>query len=390
MLSPELWVGVLAIAVIGVLYPTVVYPVLLLLLRRNRSGVADRSSAPVPIDGFTVIVPAHNEERVIAAKLRNTLAAAKASGYPWQIIVAADGCTDGTCDLVRRFSPDVNLIEVQERGGIVGAFKAGLRYSRFDVVVFSDADIQLDVDNFRQLIRHFSSPNVGGACGATRMVVKAASGLGLEQVNVFLRTWVRERQSEHFATVGADGANWAVRKELIRWPSNSQIAEDLVVPLEIVRQGYRFEFDSSAGALETSPSAVNDEYHRKVRTIAGGIQAGLYCKWMFQTPYRWVGFHYLSWKICKYMVGMWLLLGFIATLMLSATSTAAASLSIGIVVTVLLSVSLRLLASIPIPRPARSVADAVWYALVTLSTPFAAVASLLSRRATTLWRIAPR
>jgi cellulose synthase/poly-beta-1,6-N-acetylglucosamine synthase-like glycosyltransferase len=381
----------LSVSVVGLLYPTVLYPLVLGLLSRSRWGRGAHSSGRESdrVDGFAVVIPAHNEERVIARKLRTTLAAVGNAGCPGQVIVAADGCTDRTCELTRRFSPAVELAVVQDRGGIVGAFKAGLALARYDIVVFSDADIEVDPGNYAELISHFADPSVGGACGATRMRVREGSGLNLEHLNVFLRTWVRQRQSEHRATVGADGANWAVRKRLIRWPSSPQLAEDLVVPLEVVRQGYRFVFEPRAGALETSPGAVGDEFHRKVRTVAGGIQAGWYCRWMFRAPYRWVGFHYVSWKICKYLVSLWVLLGVIAVLNLASYSPiflAASSLILGAVLLGLAAGAARRLIPGAVPR----VPESIWYALVTLVTPVAAVTSLVTKRATTLWRMAAR
>jgi biofilm PGA synthesis N-glycosyltransferase PgaC len=389
MAAHTFWIDVLTLSIVGSLYPSAIYPALLLVLPRNNRRVSSPEPPGIEIPGFTVIIPAHNEERVIVEKLRTTLEAVRRSGYQWQVIVAADGCTDRTCELVQQFDPDVELVVVRERGGIVGAFRAGLSAANYDVVVFSDADILVDGDSYRLLIRHFAAPDVGGACGATRMYVKPTSGLHLEQLNVLLRTWVRQRQSEHCTTVGADGANWAIRRGLIHWPSNPQLAEDLVVPLEVVRQGYRFVFDANAGALETSPGAVMDEYHRKVRTIAGGIQAGWYCRWMFTSPNRWVGFHYLSWKLAKYMVAWWVLLACIAVLRLSAESAVAAIASAVVTTAVVLGVIARLTPR-SLPPSVRLVLDAVWYGMVTLSTPFVAVASLVSRRATTLWRMAPR
>lgn len=132
-----------------------------------------------------------------------------------------------------------------------------------------------------------------------------------------------------------------------------------------------------------------DEYHRKVRTIAGGIQAGWYCRWMFAPPNRWVGFHYVSWKLAKYMIAWWALLALIAVLMLSPYSKIAAVLSLAIATTLTMGVIGRFAERV-LPGPLRQLFQAVWYAMVTLATPFAAVASLLSKRATTLWRIAPR
>jgi cellulose synthase/poly-beta-1,6-N-acetylglucosamine synthase-like glycosyltransferase len=378
---------VFAVALVGASYPFGVYPIVLAIASAARARPrAARTS--VDLEGFTVIIPAHNEARVIERKLLNTLEATRNASIPAQIVVAADGCTDDTCEIAKRFAPAVDLIQVAERGGIVGALKAGMRVARYPIVVFSDADITVDASNYAVMIPHFLDPTVGGACGATRMQVLEGSGLTLEHLNSRLRTWIRHNQSRVCTTIGADGANWAVRTSLVQWPQNAQLAEDLVVPLEIVRRGYRFVFEPRAGALETSPQSVNDEYHRKVRTIAGGIQAGWYCRWMFRPAHWCVGFHYASWKLAKYAVSGWVILAVVAVMLLapgSPTFRAAAWLcTIGISVALTTGLARRFGVRLPIGF------EVSWYALVTLFTPIAAVIHLITQRATTKWRMAAR
>src|SRR5687767_5340619 len=95
------WLSLLCVAILGLLYPPILYPAVLWLLRvgRRSSGptrVARPGDASGDRVGFSVIIPAHNEERVIRRKLVNTLHCARNAGAPFQVIVAADGCTDAT------------------------------------------------------------------------------------------------------------------------------------------------------------------------------------------------------------------------------------------------------------------------------------------------------
>src|SRR5579862_9405482 len=64
----------------------------------------------------TVIIPAHNEQAVIARKLENILA----SEYPadaLEIVVASDCSTDRTDEIVRSFAPRVRLVRAETRSG---------------------------------------------------------------------------------------------------------------------------------------------------------------------------------------------------------------------------------------------------------------------------------
>ena len=100
-----------------------------------------RPSGPVPPVRFLVLIPAHNEERVIGA----TLAALAAAIRPGdRVLVVADRCTDATAQLARSAGA-----EVLERGpgqppGRAAARQDGLdaavREDDWDAVLFVDAD----------------------------------------------------------------------------------------------------------------------------------------------------------------------------------------------------------------------------------------------------------
>lgn len=382
----DVWLAILAVAVLGVAYPILLYPALLWIMTRRRAPRAERTER---VPGYTVVIPAHNEEKVIGRKLENTLAAVRDAALPAQIVVAADGCTDGTCDIVLAHAPEVELVVVQERAGIVGALKAGVAASRYPIVFFSDADIELERHTIRLMVQHFADPSVGGVCGSSRMVVRDGSGLEADRLHGTLRHWVRLWQSRLGATIAVDGANWAVRTSLLRWPTRSQLSEDLVVPLEILRQGYRFEAEPRAGAIETSPGAVHDEYHRKVRIIAGGMQAGLYCAWMFRPSHARVAFHYLSWKAAKWCISLWAIVATVALVVLATRAPGwrlvLAAEGGALALALLGGLRRRLRADV-----GNRVLDAAWYAMMAVAAPIVAVYTLVARRATVLWRMAPR
>ena len=106
------------------------------------------SSAEKPSTGFSVIIPARNEERNIIGSLESVCA----QHYPTNLlqIIAIDDCsTDKTWDLVRNFRPGERLINSTRLGEVedVGfsahkkrAIETGIAISRNDVIVTTDAD----------------------------------------------------------------------------------------------------------------------------------------------------------------------------------------------------------------------------------------------------------
>jgi cellulose synthase/poly-beta-1,6-N-acetylglucosamine synthase-like glycosyltransferase len=222
---------VFGISIIGVAYPFILYPVILVLLsafrRPGSSGVDPSSELP----SVSVIIPAHNEEIVMESKLTNMIECLDRIESSHEILVVSDGSTDHTCEIVRAFQPNVRLVETPSRSGILNALRVGFAASSNDVVFFSDADIQLQPDAIRLMLEHYRDKRVGGVCGSTRMRIQAGSGLEAERINVTYRRWVRLMQSRVFSTIGADGANWSIRRKLVEFPTRPVIAEDLVLPL---------------------------------------------------------------------------------------------------------------------------------------------------------------
>lgn len=388
MPADQCFVLLFGAATLGVIYPFLIYPLLLWIQTRGggRVGPARGRGRLVP---FSVVIPACNEEATIGDKLANTREAVGRCPVGSEIIVVSDGSTDRTSEIVRGFGGAVRLVELPRRSGIQAALSAGAAASRYDVLVFSDADIQLDRNALRRMVRHFSDEAVGGVCGSTAMRFRRGSGLGTEGLNVALRRWVRERQSRVNCLIGADGSNWAVRKGLAAFPSPPPLAEDLVIPLGIVGKGHRFVFERGARAFETSPGKVGDEFHRKTRTIAGGIQAMLYCGWMFSPGRRALAFHYVSWKLAKYAVGPWALLAFGASVPLAgAWRPFRAPVVAGLLF--LLLAAAGGLSRLAAPSRTPRLLNGAWYLLLVGVAPAVAVWQLCLRRTTVLWRIAPR
>jgi cellulose synthase/poly-beta-1,6-N-acetylglucosamine synthase-like glycosyltransferase len=216
------------------------------------------------------------------------------------------------------------------------------------------------------------------------MKVVHGSGLEAEQMNVTYRRWIRHRQSLVHSSIGADGANWALRRKFVQFPER-QLAEDLVIPLEVIHAGYRFLYEPLGGAVETSPLSVHDEYHRKVRTIAGGIQAALYCRWMFTPRFAATGFHFVSWKLSKYAVPGWAIMGYVTALTIPALSQVALLMGMATVGFALTAGTLK-----NTNRGILKWMVTPWYCLVAAATPFAAVTMLLRRRGNLKWRMAAR
>ena len=124
-----------------------------------------------PLPSLTLIVAAHDEQRVIEEKVGNALAL----DYPrelLEVIVACDGCNDATAERARAAGAD--LVLELPRGGKIRAQDAAVERARGELVAFSDANSLWQADAARALAGAFADPRVGYACGQVRFVQAVA------------------------------------------------------------------------------------------------------------------------------------------------------------------------------------------------------------------------
>ena len=141
------------------------YAAALALLARVLARPAAATQEPAQLPAMSLIVAAHDEESVIAAKVQNALAL----DYPrelLEVIVACDGCEDRTAERARDAGAD--LVLELPRGGKIRAQDAAVERSRGEIVAFSDANSAWERDAARTLVAAFADARVGYACGQVR------------------------------------------------------------------------------------------------------------------------------------------------------------------------------------------------------------------------------
>ncbi|WP_165617533.1 glycosyltransferase family 2 protein [Klenkia soli] len=106
----------------------------------------------------SVVVPAFNEEAVIAASLAE-VGAAVTQAYPdfeWEIVVVDDGSTDGTLQQVAAAAAELPLETVVVRhlrnAGLGGALRTAFGRTRGDIVLVLDADLSYSVRDALALV----------------------------------------------------------------------------------------------------------------------------------------------------------------------------------------------------------------------------------------------
>ena len=112
---------------------------------------------------ISIIIPAYNEESLIAATLRAVRDSADAAGEAYEIIVADDGSTDRTAEIARAEGAHVVSVHVRQ---IAAARNAGARAAKGDLLVFVDADTLVSPAVLQGAIRAVRAGAVGGGSAA--------------------------------------------------------------------------------------------------------------------------------------------------------------------------------------------------------------------------------
>jgi glycosyltransferase involved in cell wall biosynthesis len=86
---------------------------------------------------ISLIIPAYNEEQLLARTLTALTDAARALGRPFEVVVVDDASTDRTADVAREHG--ARVVPVAHRQ-IAATRNAGARASRGEMLVFVDAD----------------------------------------------------------------------------------------------------------------------------------------------------------------------------------------------------------------------------------------------------------
>ena len=284
------------------------YPLVLLGCRMLGGQKTKKGPCRPSVD---IIIPAYNEERVIAAKIHNTLSLE----YPSElltIIVISDGSSDGTDAIARTFEArGVQFIRQETRQGKAAALNRGLDEARSEIVVFTDASILLAPSALKNILKPFNDTRVGCVSGEDHIPAGGGEGLyGRYELAI------RNLESYCASIVGASGCFYAQRRELTK-PFTEGRAPDFLSVLSSVEAGYRAVTEPSAVGVMGKVSASRDEYRRKQRTIIRGITAIMDYKHMLD-PRRYGFFALELWshKILRWSLGGLMVIAFFSNLFL--------------------------------------------------------------------------
>ena len=317
----------IAAALIG--YSYLGYPAWLWLRSRwsprpVRRGFVESPAAPA----VSALMVVRNEEAVIARKLENLLTL----DYPQaklDVVVVSDGSSDRTPSILADYARDSGLptgaptrvrtlLKPVSQGKAAGLNDA-IKLASGEVLLFTDARQQIESGALRLLLENFADLDVGAASGEL-MLGDPISGETGKGMGLYWRIEkkIRELESASGSVVGATGAIYCARRSLLGESPlpEGTILDDVLLPMQIVRKGFRVIFDARARAWDSPDLGESREFSRKVRTLSGNYQLLQLAPWLLSSENA-IRFEFVSHKLSRLAVPFALLALLIASMFLS-------------------------------------------------------------------------
>ncbi len=281
------------------------YPIFMKLLRifySTRKLNKDYNYQPT----VTVMVVAHNEEKVIEKKLKNLLEI----NYPNEklnYIVASDHSTDKTNVIVKNFikshsQTNICLYEVKERKGKTNAQNEAQKIVNSEMLVMTDANSMLDKNSVMELVAAFADENISYVSGRL-MYHNANVGVSeMESTYWDADTKLRNIESDIQTITAGNGALYACRNS--EYHDFDPIkCHDSQMPRFYALKNKRALYNPDAIAYEKAGEILEDEFKRKVRMNRGilmDIMPDIRILNVFK--YRWYTFFYIGHRTCRYLL----------------------------------------------------------------------------------------
>lgn len=297
-----------------VLYVYFGYPLLILVMAHLRPRPVSRADVTPSV---TIIIAVFNEEEVIERKIRNC----RELDYPRdrvKSLFVSDGSTDSTEEIIQQHEGEEVELLALPRSGKAGALNAGAASAEGEILLFTDANVELSPDALRLLSRWFADPMVGGVSGRKKYIVRSGADTTEQGENLYWRwdQWQKELESTIGSMFAADGSLYAIRRNLYVPIEDPAQADDIAISARVVLQGFRLIFDPEAVAFEEAPVEGREEFRRKIRVTNHSVRALLKLGSALWTS----GFYsveLLSHKLIRHLIPFFLVLLLLSTTVLS-------------------------------------------------------------------------
>lgn len=234
---------------------------------------------------ITIVVPAHNEELVIAKTTRAILD----MNYPAskvELILIADNCTDHTADVMRtilnsrayRFR-NARVMERRGGGGKAGALNDALKMATGDYIGVYDADAMPEENALYFLVKEtLKDPDQRVAVFGRNKTRNAKQNFLTKCINqeIVVTQRIQHCAIWHMFKIGRiPGTNFIIRRDFVEsiggWRDGA-LTEDTDISFTIMQSGKLIALAYNSEAFQQEPETLHDYYFQRLRWAKGNYQ----------------------------------------------------------------------------------------------------------------------
>ena len=292
------------ISIFMIFWANIGYPISILILgkiiKRKNKTIANNEKS------ISIIITAHNEEKVIQQKLENVISL----DYPKEkveIIVTSDNSTDKTNEIVKEFiknhpTENIKLYKVKKRMGKTNAQNEAIKIAQNDILIMTDANAIIKKDAIKELVKSLGE-NISYVTGKLEYINGDLSETSNSEKQYWdLDTKIRDIESNIQTITAGNGALYAcIRKEYYNFKPIQ--CHDSAMPLYYALKGKRAIANHKAIAYEKAGENTKDEYKRKVRMsriVLSSILPSIKILNVFK--YKWFTYFYLGHRTSRYLL----------------------------------------------------------------------------------------
>lgn len=224
----------------------------------------------------SILMAAHNEEKVIKAKINSILT----SDYPLdkiEILIGSDCSSDSTNQIIERFASINTAIKFHpfyERTGKIGIINFLSKKASGEIFLLTDANVLLAKNTIFELVKHFKNQSIGLVDSQMNHNNVKTDGIS-QQESVYISNEIKVKLAEGNiwgAMMGPFGGCFAIRASLFEDVPNSYLVDDFYINMRVLQKKFKCINEPNAMVFEDVSNNITAEFKRKIRISAGNFQ----------------------------------------------------------------------------------------------------------------------
>lgn len=223
---------------------------------------------------ISILIPAYNEEKVIA----RTIESALEIDYPKkEIIIIDDGSVDKTLLIAKRFQKDNVIVLHKENSGKATALNYGINFAKGEIVTILDADTIAGKNSLKEIVKVFeTSPNIGGVAGNVKVRNKTNWLTWCQALEYVSGFQIARRAFDMFGVITiVPGAMGAFKTNILKDTGGydkDTIVEDFDATIKVLKSGHIIRGTTKSVAYTEAPEKLSQFVKQRSRWYRGNLQ----------------------------------------------------------------------------------------------------------------------